>query len=366
MKLKSLIVTVAVLAALSLAVFLARRPAPPPSADARIGQPLVDAAIVEQAVRLEISDAGRTVTLARQSNGTWRVPVYHDLPADFQKLTDFIRNLTDAKLQRLVSTNPDRISRLEFNDSRISLLDSAEKPLWTITLGKTPETGGGRFVRYGDEQKAYLANLSVWLDAEPKNWAHAEILNVKPEDVARVEIPFAGDGGPIGVSRAKPTDQWTADKAPQGQQVKADKITSVLNTVGNLRFSDTSDPADANAVAARENLRSITLTTFDGKTIAVALGRKPGEKKLKPPAPAADGTTGPAALGSVADLAQKQGGGETADAKQEEQKPLEPEFETIPAGPVYAFVTHSDASAPVNELMQKRAKLAAQVLALGV
>lgn len=34
---------------------------------------------------------------------------------------------------------------------------------------------------------------------------------------------------------------------------------------------------------------------------------------------------------------------------------MEPEFETIPAGPVYAFVTHSDDSAPVNALMQKRA-----------
>jgi hypothetical protein len=30
-------------------------------------------------------------------------------------------------------------------------------------------------------------------------------------------------------------------------------------------------------------------------------------------------------------------------------------METIPAGPVFAFITHSDASAPVNALMQKRA-----------
>ena len=30
-------------------------------------------------------------------------------------------------------------------------------------------------------------------------------------------------------------------------------------------------------------------------------------------------------------------------------------METIPAGPVFAFIAHSDASAPVNTLMQKRA-----------
>ena len=36
-------------------------------------------------------------------------------------------------------------------------------------------------------------------------------------------------------------------------------------------------------------------------------------------------------------------------------KPEEPKVETIPAGPVYAFITDSDAAAPVNELMKKRA-----------
>ena len=46
--------------------------------------------------------------------------------------------------------------------------------------------------------------------------------------------------------------------------------------------------------------------------------------------------------------------GETGQEKKDD-KPLAPEFETIPAGPVYAFITHSDATAPVNALMQKRA-----------
>ena len=75
--------------------------------------------------------------------------------------------------------------------------------------------------------------------------------------------------------------------------------------------------------------------------------RKPEEKKLKPPA--ADARTGPAALGSVADLAKKD------EAKKEDNKPLAPEFDTIPAGPVFAFIASSEASAPVNTAMQKRA-----------
>jgi hypothetical protein len=361
MKLKTIIVSVGVLAVASVGVYVARRPAPPPATDARLGQPIVDAKAIESAAKLRLSDAGKSVTLARQSDGTWRVPSYYDMPADFQKLSGFVGNLTEAKIQRLVTSNAERIARLEFKDTKIELLDNSDKVLWSVTLGKNPENGGGRFLRFGDEPKAYLANLNAWLDTEPKNWANAELLNVKPEDVAKVEIPVA-EGGPIVVSRAKKDDAWTAEKTPAGQKVKADKISSVLSSVANLRFSDTTPTDDANATAAKAHERVFKVTTFDHKTYTIALGRKPEEKKLKPPTPTTDGKTGPAALGSFSDLAKKEekkDPGAPADDKKEDakkdDKPLAPEFETSPAGPVYAQVTSSDASAPVNALMQKRA-----------
>jgi lipoprotein-anchoring transpeptidase ErfK/SrfK len=360
MKLKSILIVVAALAALSAAAFLLRRPGPPPSSDARLNQPLVERATIDKAAKLRVSDQGKVVTLARQTDGTWRVGSYYDLPADFQKLSGFVGNLTEAKLQRLVTSSADRIARLEFKDTKIELLDTADKEVFTVTLGKNPETGGGRFVRFGTESKAYLASLSAWLDTESKNWANAELLNVKAEDLAKVEIPFA-EGGTVTVSRAKKEDPWTSDKTPAGQQVKADKIMSVVSSVGNLRFSESTATDDAGIAVAKANLRTFKLTTFDNKTITVAMGRKPEEKKLKPPAPTTDGKTGPAALGSVADLAKKDGAGKEGEAKPadekkpDEAKPLAPEFETIPAGPVFVFVTHSDAAATVNGLMQKRA-----------
>jgi hypothetical protein len=346
MKLKTLIVSVLVLAALSVVAFIARRPAPPPSADARVNQPLVERAAIEKAAKLKLSDTGKTVELVRQTDGSWRVASYYDLPADFGKLSGFVSSLTDAKLQRLVTSSAERIGRLEFKDTKIELLDAADKAVFSVTLGKNAEVGGGRYVRFGDEQKAYLANLTAWLDAEAKNWANSELINVKADDIAKIEIPFA-EGGPVTLTRAKKEDAWTSEQTPAGQRIKADKVSTVLSSVGAIRFSDTTAPEDANAAAARANQRTFRLTTFDNKTISVALGRKPEEKKLKPPA--ADTKAGPAALGSVADLAKKD------DAKKADDKPLAPEFETIPAGPVFAFISSSEASAPVNAAMQKRA-----------
>jgi hypothetical protein len=346
MKLKTLLVSVLVLAALSVAAYIARRPAPPPSADARINQPLVERAAIEKAAKLKLSDAGKSVELVRQTDGTWRVASYFDLPADFGKLSGFVGSLTEAKIQRLVTSSAERVGRLEFKDTKVELLDPSDKAVFSVTLGKNAEVGGGRYVRFGDEQKAYLANLTAWLDVDAKNWANAELINVKADDVAKVEIPFA-EGGPITLTRAKKEDAWTSDQTPAGQRLKADKVSTVLSSVGAIRFSDTTPLDDANAAAAKANQRTIRLTTFDNKTISVAMGRKPEEKKLKPPA--ADARTGPAALGSVADLAKKD------EAKKEDNKPLAPEFDTIPAGPVFAFIASSEASAPVNTAMQKRA-----------
>jgi hypothetical protein len=359
MKLKTLIVTVLVLAAISGAVYVLRRPAPPASADPRTKQPLVERSVVEKAAKLRLSDQGKTVLLARGNDGNWRVASYYDLPADFQKLSNFVSSLTESKIDRLVTTSADRISRLEFKDTKIELLDSADKELWSVTLGKTPELGGGRYVRYGTEQKAYLAALNAWIDPESKNWANTELLNLKADDIAKIEIPFA-EGGPVTVSRAKKDDPWTADKTPAGQRVNTAKISALLGTLGNVRFSDTSDPGDPNAEAARKNQRAFKLTTFDNKTYTVALGRKPEEKRMKPVLP--DNKSGPAALGSLTDMVKKDADEKKADAakpgeesKPVEPKPLAPEVETIAAGPVYVFISASEPNAPVNALMQRRA-----------
>jgi hypothetical protein len=358
MKLKTLAIVVAALAVLSAVTFFVQRPAPPPSADARIGQPLADAAILEKAVKVRVADLGKTVLLVKQSDGTWRVPGYYDLPADFTKLAGLVGDLTGAKLQRLVTSNPERIDRLEFKDTQIAFLDASDKELWSVTLGR-PAENGGRFVRFGTEQKAYLANLNTELDVEAKNWADPQLLNLKPDDIARIELSFPDDGAKVvTASRARKEDAFAAEHAPEGQKLKADGVTNILGSFANLRFTDTSDPADPNAIAAKSDARTLKLVTFDGKTVTIAVGRKPEEKIIKAPAPSADATkSGPAAMLDALQGDKKNPSAGPDATKQDDgpAKTLEPATETVPAGPVFAFIAHSDASAPINALMQKRA-----------
>jgi len=355
MKLKTLLAVVALLAVASLAAYFLGRPAKPSGSDARVGQPLLAGTTLEQASSLKLIENGKTVTLTKTAAGGWQVSEYHGFPADFQKLARFAGDLTAAKVERLVTQNPERIQSFNFSGAKLVFSDAAGKELWSLDLGKNAE-GGGRLVRYGTETKAYLTRLTTFLDTEPKNWADAALLALKNEEIARVELSFAEGSTPVTVTRAKKEDPFTATDAPAGQQLKVSRIDSLLTSLVALRFSDTSDPTDANAVSAKANARSVKLTTFDGKSYMVALGRKPEQKIVKAPEAKKDGTTGPAALGNLADLikAPEAPSGSSSDAAGPAQV-IEPATETIPAGPVYAFVSSSDAAATINSQMAKRA-----------
>ncbi len=339
MKLRPYVYAVAGLAAASALVYCLNRPTPPPAADARIGQPLLARDLAEKAAQFRLTEQGKTITLLRQPDGTWRNASYYDLPASLTKLASFIGLLVEARPQRLVTTQPERLARLEFKDTRVELLDGAGQSLWSVTLGKSAETGG-RFVRFGTENKGYLANLNAWLDADAKNWAEAQLLDLQPDTIAQVTLPLPA-GGEVVLQRARKEDAWTAATTPAGQRVKADKITSLLATLGTVRFSDTRARDDAEVAAAQAHTRRVKLTTFDGKTVVIALGRKPEEKRLK--APANPPPAGNLALPGKLETATPPG------------QPLAPEMETLPAGPVFAAITHSDPAAPVNALMQRRA-----------
>lgn len=341
MKLKTLLIVLLVLGTLAIAATFLNRPKPHAATSSdRIGQPVLSPSLVERAARIDISEGGKTVRLRESAPGSWVVASYHDLPADFAKLSSLVASFTSAKVERLVTQNPERIARLDFSDTRIALADADGKPLLAVTLGKQADSGG-RFIRFSDrESAAYLARVNAWLDATDRNWADTTLLKFASDNIARVTVTFPS-ADPLTVTRADRTAPFTADITPEGQQLKTSAITALLGSLNHLRFTDTTAPDAPEAVGARQHARTITLTTFDGKTHTVAIGRQPERTVVKPdaitPAPSALVThiLNPAPTAAPADL-------------------VGPLTETLPAGPVFAFIRHSDAPAPINALMNQR------------
>jgi hypothetical protein len=222
--------------------------------------------------------------------------------------------------------------------------------LLELNLGKYAD-GGGRFLRLGNAQSAYLVRLDAWLDVEPRNWADTALVRFNPADIAKVTLTLPEGAAPLSLSRADAKSAFTAAVSPEGKRLKLEAVTALIDTLSQLRFSETTAPDDPSAVAARAAARTVTLTTFGGKTLTFALGRQAERTLLKPDALKPDLALPAQVVASVVKPApvpgaEKAGPGSLAAG---------PLTEKVPAGPVFAFITDSDASAGVNAVMKKRA-----------
>ena len=354
MKLKTLVIVVALLAAASAVVFWRnRQPQTDTAADPRVGQSLVERKTLEPVRSVSFTSEGKTVAVIADAAGkTWTVPDYFGLPADFSKLATFIESLQTAKVSRFVTSSPERLERLGFGNDKIELRDSAGKALWSVTLGKNADAGG-RFVRFGDEKKGYLADLTAYLDTTPKNWAQTQLLNLKVEDVTAVELKFA-DGSSFACKRPAQGTGWTSEGLPDGKEVKASSIESLLSQLTSLRFTETTEPAAPEAGAAREHAQTSAITLKDGTAYTIALGRKPAPPAPAPtPAPKPDVSADSSVegLGAKSEASAK---AETPNAKPE-TAPTTPPPPTPQPGPVFAFISANRETDPINGLMQKRA-----------
>ena len=344
MKFRTLAIVVAILAALSGAMWLADRPAASVSADPRVGQPLASAEILDKAADFRVSDAGKTVELKKAADGNWVVTSYYDLPADSDKLSRMADSLAEAKILRLVSTTATYLEGLGFKDTHIQALDANGQSLVDVNLGRNADDNRGRFFRYGTENNAYLAKLDFSPDTDAKGWANATLLKVTPEEIAKIAIDFSS-GDSLTATRAKKDDPFATATSPAGQKLKVSTIGTIVENLAGLHFLDTAALDDANVTAAKANSRTVTLTTFDGKNLAFIVGRKPEVKTPKP----ATAKTAPTPDATAPDASKPDA------AKPDASKPSEPEFDLTPAGPVFVFASSSDAKDPINGLMAKRA-----------
>jgi hypothetical protein len=297
MKLRPLLLTLAVLVPAAGAVWWLQRPAPPAqSADARLGQRVADPASLTSATRVRFKALGKTAELARTDEGRWTIAASDKtpaLPADASRLTRLAADLVSPKVERLVTENPGRLATLELDSTEVAFLDATGKTLLELDLGKNAD-GGGRFLRYGSEPKAYLARLNASIDADATNWRDTALIALKSDEIASLAFAFPGPA-PVVISRPDAKTGWTSPATPAGQQVKTGSITTQLTNLTGLRYTQVAPALDPGVIAARVLTRDVTLTTFDGRTVKLTLGRAPEvPKPAKPaPTPPADGSTPP-------------------------------------------------------------------------
>jgi len=329
MNIKNLYISAGVLAVLAIITSFLTRTSNAPLLDDRVGSSVVDAAKLRDTAKIVVETDGETMTLVNdEEKKAWVLEEKHNLPTSYTRISQLARNVSDAKLQRLVSENPERIATLGFEGGdRIRFVDKMGNDIVDFELGKETENGR-QFLRYEGEDKAFLVNSTFFIDSNLDSWLEKKLVSFEAEDVTAITAKLQ-NGDKLSVQRDNADADWTTEESlPEDKVLNQSSIGQIASKFANLSFTATADKDDPNVVAARENSHQFELRMNNGKSYTFTIGRQPEVKIEKE--------------------VEKEGeNGETTTEIEEEV--------VTPEGPVYYFISSSDESDPVNEYMSRSA-----------
>lgn len=181
--------------------------------------------------------------------------------------------MTDMKLIEPKTTRSDRFARLEVEDvdqpeakSRNVRIESADGDVIAETIiGKTRYrmTAGedyGTYIRPAGEDRAWLANGQLRLDAELTDWLAKDVVDIESDLVKSVEIA-RHDEEPYEAVREDMDAAFVFEGVPDGRTIDEGSARSLANLLASVRLEDVMRRDILDMPAERH---AITVETFSG------------------------------------------------------------------------------------------------------
>jgi hypothetical protein len=236
--------------------------------------------------RIELSDAGNTVTLVRAEG--WSLDIGGTAyPAAEAKIGYLLDGIAELQRGTLVTRNPARAADLGLADAAaVTVVVSGQKgeTLCDFSAGRTGAAGSGRYLRASGSSEIFQSGESVspYITAERRFWANLKVLpqGLRPEAVVRVSVKsqLALAAGKdrrdldytlvLGQdSNGKP--RWSF---AGGGPVPEDKVRQVVDALLSLEGNDFDTTTGAPAHLAARPAATITISFSDSKDLVLFVG----------------------------------------------------------------------------------------------
>ncbi len=244
---------------------------------------------------LKITGAGDGVaTLQRKGAGDkqeWGVAQKGGYPADPAKIRQILLGFADLKLVEPKTGKADFYKRLDVEDpgtdrgtdtshSRLVEIDDASgAKLGEIIVGKRkPDSLGtgadGLYIRRAGEAQSWLAQGSVDLPTDTKDWLDKKIVAIAPARIREVTLTHA-DGTALVLKRDKEDAKFAIDGAPADTKLKSDSaVAEPAGVLDGLELSDVRPAAEMPTPA--DGVSRAQWVTFDGLTVTGETFEKDG------------------------------------------------------------------------------------------
>jgi len=299
MKPKTLIILLALAVLLAgLAYYSSRKkPFPMPSA---IGEKILPNLAINRVGKLVITSTNGVVTVAK-SKEKWMVASRFGYPANFDKVADMIRELSELKVGQTVNVNPAQLGAFNLvspvpagtnrppntgtlvelrdeNDGLLALLLIGKgfmRPSGASSMEMMMNAGGypdGQYVQTFDG-KVYLVSRSLGrLTESAKTWLADDFINAPSTDLKEIKIS-GPDRAEIKLVRAKDGDSFALADLRSGEgSLESSKVNQITGALNRLGFDDVADPALALKETGLDRPIVFKATTKDGLIYSLRLG----------------------------------------------------------------------------------------------
>jgi hypothetical protein len=262
-------------------------------ADAGSGQAVLGALKpkIGEVASIKISGAGGPVTLQRASQG-WTIAEKGGFPADSGKIRQVLLGFAELKLVEPKTRSAESYSRLDVEDpgkeggrsKGVEIDDKGGGKLGELIVGKRrPDRLGsgadGLYIRRPGDAQSWLAQGSVDLPAETKDWLDKKIVSVAPTRIAMVKLTHA-DGSTLILKRDKEDAKFAVEGGPADGKFKSDSaIAEPAGALDGLELTDVRPAAELAFPA--DGVSRVEWATFDGLTISAETFEKDGANWLR-------------------------------------------------------------------------------------
>lgn len=328
MNLKPLYISTIVLTILASITYFVKSADSSHAADSRVGQTISADTSLRGVAKIAIQADMQSLTFEYSTDtNNWLLQESYNLPADMSRIGSTITKITDSRLERVASSNPDRIAEFGFNGNAITLSDASDNTVIALELGRETDTGK-QLVKFAGEDIAFLINDQIALDSNAIAWLDKTLVKYEQDDVLAATITLL-DNSSLNVTRTASTEDWqTTQQLPEGKELDQSALSSAINKFASSSFTDLAETTDEAVTAAQESSIQINLTFADESTLNLTIGQRPEVKVTK----------------EVETLNED---GETVTEIQEEVE--------TPSGPAYLFASSSNTENPINGYMKKAA-----------
>ena len=292
MKIKTLVILLIVLGVLAAAGALIIHLQSNSTPSGEMGAYLLEQLPANEVASITIETPADTVSLTKKGD-LWVVEELFGYPADFPKISGFVRTLKQVKVGRKFESSEKVLKRLSLKspggtgtpkDERgawIRMKDKEGKPVAGILLGKTRIKGkerkmpDGQYVMLSKGPEIYLIDtILTSFEAGPSTWLKKSPVKVDTKEIQ--SISCMGPGGKLVRYRfersGKNKDLKLIDPSTS-QKIKKSSLNRLSKALSSLQITDVANPSAPPQSVQKETSPLLKYHLFNGLTYNVYPGK---------------------------------------------------------------------------------------------